>query len=111
MSFIGVNAQNSMHNEFWKEDKRKHSVGSFCISTTTYVYLSVHEKHKNLSEFKKRLISFSTAMVIGGIKEVRDSFTSKGTAEWSDIEANLIGSLAFQVSLTIPLNFNKKSKF
>ena len=110
LSFVGVTAQNSMQKGFWKEDKRKHTVGTFLISTTTYTYLSTHKKYKNLSEFEKRLISFSTAMAIGALKEVHDIYSSKGTLEWRDMEANLIGSLAFQVSITVPLSFKKKAK-
>ena len=110
LSFVGVTAQNSIQKEFWKEDKRKHSVGTFLISTAAYTYLSTHKKHKNLSEFEKRLISFSTAMFLGALKEVHDVYSSKGTPEWGDVEANLVGSLAFQVSLTVPLSFKKKAK-
>lgn len=108
MSFLGVHSQNSMHAEFWKKDKIGHAQSSFLISTGTYVYLATHKKYKHLSEFKKRLISFSIPMILGCVKELSDLPSSNSRqAQWGDMEANLIGSLAFQVSVTIPLNFKK----
>ena len=107
MSFLGVHSQNSMHAEFWKKDKVGHVQSSFIISTGTYVYLATHKKYKHLSEFKKRLIALSIPMILGGIKEIHDMNSRNNSAEWGDMEANLIGSLAFQVSVTIPLNFKK----
>ncbi len=108
MSFLGVHSQNSMHTEFWQKDKVGHAQSSFLISTGTYVYLATHKKYKHLSEFKKRLISFSIPMILGCVKELSDMPSSNNRqAQWGDMEANLIGSLAFQVSVTIPLNFKK----
>lgn len=107
MSFLGVHSQNSMNAEFWKKDKIGHAQSSFIISTGTYVFLATHKKYKHLSEFKKRLISFSIPMLLGCVKEIHDMNSPNNNAQWGDMEANLIGSLAFQVSVTIPLNFKK----
>ena len=107
MTYLGVHSQNSMHAEFWKKDKVGHVQSSFIISTGTYVYLATHKEYKHLSEFKKRLISLSIPMILGGIKEIHDMYSPNNNAQWGDMEANLIGSLAFQVSITIPLNFKK----
>ena len=109
-SFLGAHSQNSMHSEFWKQDKRGHFTGTFLISSGTYVYLSTNKKYRHFSEFKKRLISFSTAMLIGCLKEVGDKFNSSRHSEWGDMEANLMGSLAFQITVSIPLSFRKSSK-
>ncbi|MBG6129125.1 uncharacterized protein YfiM (DUF2279 family) [Aquimarina sp. EL_43] len=105
-----VMAQNTNNTDFWQKDKIMHSVGSFGISTITYTYLSIHPKHKNLPELQKRLISLSTTIIIGSLKEVVDSTSSNHYASWGDMGANAIGALTFQAVVTIPLNFNTRHK-
>lgn len=95
---------------FWEEDKIKHSVGTFGISGITYAYLSIHNKHKNLNEFQKRLISLSTAIVVGSLKEAYDNMSPNNKASCGDMQANMAGTLSFQVAITIPLNFKRKEK-
>ncbi len=107
---INVTAQNITSTDFWQNDKIKHSVGSFGISTVTYTFLSVHNKYKEFPELKKRLISLSTTMLIGSIKEVIDSASSNSHASWSDMGANAVGGLAFQAAISIPINFNSKKR-
>ncbi|MEW7278021.1 hypothetical protein ABW636_05450 [Aquimarina sp. 2201CG1-2-11] len=106
---IGAKAQNITSTDFWQEDKIKHSIGSFGISTATYTFLSIHNKYKEFPELKKRLISLSTTMLVGSIKEMIDS-ASSGNASWGDMGANAVGGLAFQAAITIPINFNNKHK-
>jgi len=108
MTFSNINSQNMISSDFWQKDKIQHSLASFGISTFTYTYLSLHNKHKDLPELKKRLISISAALLIGGLKEVSDSFSPKHDASWGDMGANTAGALAFQVSIAIPLNIKRK---
>ncbi len=107
---IEMTGQNITNTDFWQKDKIMHSVGSFGISTITYTFLSIHNKHKELPELQKRLISFSTTIIIGTLKEVVDSTSSNHYASWGDMGANTIGALTFQAVITIPLNFNTKHK-
>jgi uncharacterized protein YfiM (DUF2279 family) len=107
--FLSTNGQHMGSKDFWKEDKIKHSVGSFGISSITYAYLSVHTKHKNLNEVQKRLISLSTAIIIGALKETIDSLSSNNEASWGDMRANIAGVMAFQVVVTIPLSIKRRS--
>ncbi|EAR11859.1 hypothetical protein PI23P_11017 [Polaribacter irgensii 23-P] len=95
--------------DYWKANKIKHSVGSFGISSVTYAYLSDHTKHKNLNEVQKRLISLSTALIIGTLKETIDSLSPNNEASWGDMRANIAGVLAFQVAITIPLSIKRRS--
>tara|TARA_B100000809_G_scaffold265803_1_gene325805 strand:- start:4730 stop:5122 length:393 start_codon:yes stop_codon:yes gene_type:complete len=110
VTFLNMTGQNMSNEDFWKEDKIKHSVGVFGISSITYAYLSIHSKHKNLNEFQKRLISLSTAIVAGSLKEVIDGISPNNEASWADMGANMAGALAFQVAITIPLNIKSKNK-
>jgi uncharacterized protein YfiM (DUF2279 family) len=110
MTFLSTTGQNMSSENFWKEDKIKHSVATFGISSITYTYLSIHNKHKNLNELQKRLISLSTAIVVGSLKEAIDGISSRGDASWGDMGANMAGALAFQVVITIPLNIKRKEK-
>lgn len=110
MTFLSTTGQNMSSENFWKEDKIKHTVGVFGISSITYAYLSIHNKHKNLSELQKRLISLSTAIVTSGLKEAIDGISPKSEASWGDMGANMAGALAFQVVITIPLNIKRKEK-
>lgn len=105
-----MTGQNITNTDFWQKDKIIHSVGSFGISTITYTYLSIHPKHKELPELQKRLISLSTTIIIGTLKEAVDSTSSNHYASWSDMGANAIGALTFQAVITIPLNFTAKHK-
>jgi uncharacterized protein YfiM (DUF2279 family) len=110
--FSSTTGQNITNKDFWQKDKIGHSIGVFTISTATYAYLSIHKKHRNLSEFQKRLISFSTGTLVGILKEIGDSREPGNHACWGDMKANITGALAFQIALTIPLNFkSKKIKF
>jgi len=104
MTFFGAKGQNMASEDFWHEDKIKHSISTFGVSTFTYTYLSIHDKYKNLPELNKRLISFSTALIIGSLKEIIDVFSARSDASWGDMGANTVGALAFQVAITIPLN-------
>tara|TARA_R110000851_G_C12918456_1_gene550026 strand:+ start:163 stop:531 length:369 start_codon:yes stop_codon:yes gene_type:complete len=110
MTSLSMLSQKMSSKNFWQEDKIKHSVATFSISTVTYAYLSIHKKHKNLNELEKRLISLSTAIVVGSLKEAIDGISSKGNASWGDMGANMAGALAFQIAVTIPLNFKRKQK-
>ena len=108
MTFLGTSGQNMGSKDFWKEDKIKHSIGTFGLSSITYAYLSIHPKHKNLNEFQKRLISLSTAILTCALKEAVDSVSPDGHASWKDMGANMAGVIAFQVVITIPLNKKRK---
>jgi len=108
ITFFGVNCQNMINEDFWQKDKVAHSIVGFGISACAYTYLSLHNKHKNLTKFQRRTISFSVALLAGGLKEVTDSFSSKHDASWGDIGANMAGALAFQVTISIPLNKKRK---
>tara|TARA_R110000851_G_C12776392_1_gene534778 strand:+ start:164 stop:532 length:369 start_codon:yes stop_codon:yes gene_type:complete len=110
ISSLSISSQKMTSENFWQEDKIKHSLATFGISTVTYAYLSIHKKHKNLNELEKRLISFSTAIFVGSLKEAIDGISSKGDASWDDMGANMVGALAFQVAVTIPLNIKRKLK-
>ena len=110
MTFLSTTGQNMSSENFWKEDKVKHSVSVFGVSSITYAYLSIHNKHKNLNEFQKRLISLSTAIAVGSLKEVIDGISPNNEASWADMGANMAGALAFQVAITIPLNIKSKNK-
>lgn len=105
---LDMAGQGMTSTDFWQKDKIKHSIGTFGINTVTYTYLSIHNKHKKLPELHKRLISFSTAMIIGSLKEVFDSTSSKHDASWGDMGANAVGALAFQATVSIPLNLKRK---
>jgi len=110
LTFLGATGQNITSEDFWQEDKVKHSIGVFGISSFTYAYLSIHNKHKNLTELEKRLISLSTALVAGGLKEAFDSISPNHHASWGDMGANTVGAIAFQVTVSIPLNIKRKKK-
>jgi uncharacterized protein YfiM (DUF2279 family) len=71
--------------------------------------LSVHTKRKNLNEVQKRLISLSTALIIGTLKETIDSLSPNNEASWGDMSANIVGVMAFRVAITIPLSIKCKS--
>jgi uncharacterized protein YfiM (DUF2279 family) len=105
---LNTTGQNMSNKDFWQKDKIYHGITVFSISTVTYAYLSIHKKHKNLSDFKKRLISFSTGMLVGILEEVRDSMEPNNHPCWGDLKADMTGALTFQVAVTIPLNFNSK---
>ena len=111
ITFLSTTGQSMANKEFWGSPGRVgHSVGVFSISTATYAYLSIHKKHKNLSEFQKRLISFSAGMFVGILKEVGDSMAPNNFYCWNDMQANALGGMAFQVAVTIPLSFKKKKQ-
>ncbi|MFC5048584.1 hypothetical protein ACFSTE_08870 [Aquimarina hainanensis] len=103
-------AQEHEKGEFWADDKMKHSVGSFGISAITYTYLSYHKRYQHLSELEKRVISFSTTMLVGTLKEVTDKYSSNGVASWADMGANAIGAITFQATVTIPISIKKRKK-
>ncbi len=109
MCFL-MTGQEITTTDFWQKDKIKHSIGTFGISAVTYTYLSIHKKHKKLPEVYKRLISLSTAMAIGGLKEAIDSTSSNRYASWGDMGANAVGVLAFQATISIPLHLKPKRK-
>ena len=44
------------------------------------------------------------------IKEIGDSMEPNNYYCWKDMQANTVGAIAFQVAVTIPLNFKKKNK-
>ena len=98
-----------LSNQFWDgKDKGLHIASTFGVSTATYTFLSLHPKYKNYSTFNKRLISFGSAMLVGLVKETFDGMQKDKVFNPNDMVANLMGSLAFQASVTIPLNFKKK---
>jgi uncharacterized protein YfiM (DUF2279 family) len=109
ITFLSTTGQSMVNKEFWESPGRVgHSRGVFVISTATYSYLTIHKKHRNLSEFQKRLISFSAGMLVGILKEVGDSMEPNNFYCWDDMQANTIGAIAFQVAVTIPIGFKKK---
>ena len=110
ITFLSTTGQSITNKEFWGRDQIGHGRGVFVISTATYTYLTIHKKHRNLSEFQKRLISFSAGMFVGIIKEIGDSMEPNNYYCWKDMQANTVGAIAFQVAITIPLNFKKKNK-
>ena len=110
ITFLSTTGQSIMNEDFWIDEKVGHSRGVFVISTAAYTYLSIHKKHRNLSEFQKRLISFSAGMFVGILKEVGDSMAPNNIFCWNDMQANALGGAAFQVAVTIPLSFKKKNK-
>ncbi|MDY8135519.1 hypothetical protein [Aquimarina sp. 2201CG5-10] len=110
MICINAIGQDITSTDFWEKDKIKHSIVSFGISTATYTYLSLNKKHKKLPELHKRLISLSTTILLGGLKEIMDSSSSNSVASWEDMGANAVGALAFQVTISIPLSFKSKNK-
>ncbi|WP_241448752.1 hypothetical protein [Aquimarina pacifica] len=110
MMFIGMNGQGMMSSEYWQKDKIMHCAVSFGISSATYTYLSMHPKHKEKSELSKRIISLSTATILGALKEVYDSTSPNNFSSWGDIGANAVGAICFQASVTIPLKLNPKNK-
>ena len=110
ITFLSATGQTIIDKEFWKKSHARegHCVGVFTISTVTYTYLSINKKHRNLSEFQKRLISFSAGMFVGILKEIGDSMEPNNRFCWGDMQANALGGAAFQVAVTIPLSFKKK---
>jgi len=111
ITFLSTAGQSMTSKEFWEpEGQVGHCVGVFTISTATYAYLSIHKKHRNLSEFQKRLISFSAGMFVGVLKELGDGMEPDNVFCWNDMQANALGGVAFQVAVTIPLSFKKKNK-
>ena len=111
ITFLSTTGQSMANKEFWEtRGQVGHSVGVFTISTATYAFLSIHKKHRNLSEFQKRLISFSAGMFVGILKEVGDSMAPNNIFCWNDMQANALGGAAFQVAVTIPLSFKKKKQ-
>ena len=111
ITFLSTAGQSMANKEFWETTGQVgHCVGVFTISTATYAYLSIHKKHRNLSEFQKRLISFSAGMLVGILKEIGDSMKPNNLYCWKDMQANALGGAAFQVAVTIPLSFKKKNK-
>jgi len=112
ITFLSTTGQTIIDKEFWKKSHSRegHCVGVFTISSATYAYLSIHKKHRNLSEFQKRLISFSAGMFVGVLKEIGDSMEPNNRFCWGDMQANALGGAAFQVAVTIPLSFKKKNK-
>ena len=110
ITFLSTTGQSITTKEFWGKDSVGHSRGVFTISTATYTYLSINKKHRNLSEFQKRLISFSAGMFVGILKEIGDNMEPNNRFCWNDMQANAVGAIAFQVAVTIPLSFNKKKK-
>ena len=108
ITFLSTTGQSITSKEFWGTDQIGHSRGVFVVSTATYTYLTIHKKHRNLSEFQKRLISFSAGMLVGILKEVGDSMEPNNFYCWDDMQANTIGAIAFQVAVTIPIGFKKK---
>ena len=73
ITFLSTTGQSITNKEFWEIRTSWSLCWSFYISTATYAYLSIHKKHRNLSEFQKRLISFSAGMFVGVLKEIGDS--------------------------------------
>jgi uncharacterized protein YfiM (DUF2279 family) len=111
ITFLSTTGQSITSKEFWKpKGQVGHCVGVFTISTATYAYLSIHKKHRNLSEFQKRLISFSAGMFVGVLKELGDGMEAENRFCWNDMQSNALGGVAFQVAVTIPLSFKKKNK-
>ena len=111
ITFLSTTGQSMANKEFWEtRGQVGHSVGVFTISTATYAFLSIHKKHRNLSEFQKRLISFSAGMFVGILKEIGDGMEPNNIFCWNDMQANALGGVAFQVAVTIPLSFKKKNK-
>jgi uncharacterized protein YfiM (DUF2279 family) len=110
ITFLSTTGQSIMNEDFWIDEKVGHSRGVFVISTAAYTYLSIHKKHRNLSEFQKRLISFSAGMLVGILKEIGDSMEPNNFYCWKDMQANAVGAVAFQVAVTIPLSFKKKKR-
>ncbi len=110
ITFLTTKGQSIMNEDFWIDDKVGHSRGVFVTSAAAYTYLSIHKKHRNLSEFQKRLISFSAGMIVGILKEIGDSMEPNNFYCWKDMQANAVGAVAFQVAVTIPLSFKKKNK-
>jgi uncharacterized protein YfiM (DUF2279 family) len=108
ITFLSTTGQNMTHKDFWQKNKIVHSIAVFSISTGTYAYLSIHKKHKNLSDLQKRLISLSTGMFVAILKEVGDDIRPGNHGCWADMKANMTGALAFQIAITIPLSFNSK---
>lgn len=106
-----VKLENSLNNGFWSQpDKKKHFITTMGISTATYTFLAIHPTYKDFSPFKKRVISFTSAMLVGLIKETIDSRTKNNHFSSGDMFADLSGAFAFQASATIPLNFKKKQE-
>ena len=111
ITFLSTTGQSMANKEFWEvRGQVGHSVGVFAISTTTYTYLSINKKHRNLSELQKRLISFSAGMFVGILKEIGDSMVPNNRFCWNDMQANALGGVAFQLAVMIPLSFKKKNK-
>ena len=112
ITFLSTTGQSITNKEFWASNEKRvgHSLGVFYSSTATYTYLSIHKKHRNLSEFQKRLISFSAGMFVGILKEIGDGMKPNNRFCWNDMQANALGGVAFQVAVTIPLSFKKKNK-
>ena len=75
---ISAKEHNPLFLEFMAEDdKKKHFISTLGVSTATYTFLSIHPRYKKFSPFKKRLISFSSAMLLGLVKETADGFHNK----------------------------------
>jgi len=111
ITFLSTTGQSITSKEFWEpQGQVGHCVGVFTISSVTYAYLSIHKKHRNLSEFQKRLISFSAGMFVGVLKELGDGMEPDNYFCWNDMQANALGGVAFQVAVTIPLSFKKKKQ-
>jgi uncharacterized protein YfiM (DUF2279 family) len=111
ITFLSTTGQSMANKEFWEAPGQVgHCVGVFTISTATYAYLSINKKHRNLSEFQKRLISFSAGMFVGILKEIGDGMEPNNSFCWNDMQSNALGGIAFQVAVTIPLSFKKKKQ-
>lgn len=104
-----VAVENPLNNDFWSQtDKQKHMIATMGVSTATYTFLEFHPTYKNFSTFKKRMISFSSAMLVGLVKETIDSTSKNNQFSSGDMFANLSGAFAFQLSVSIPINLKKK---
>ena len=111
ITFLTTKGQSIVDKEFWEVPGQVgHCVGVFTISTATYAFLSIHKKHRNLSELQKRLISFSAGMFVGILKEIGDGMEPNNRFCWNDMQSNALGGVAFQVAVTIPISFKKKNK-
>lgn len=98
-----------LSDEFWSEnDNKMHFFASYAISASTYLFLSKHPKCKNLSPFQKRSIAFSTSVFFGLLKETIDATQKNDIFSKDDLIADLSGAVAFQATIIIPLNFEKK---
>lgn len=71
-----IKLENPSNNGFWSQpDKKKHFIATMGVNTVTYTFLALHPTYKDFSPLKKRVISFTLAILVGLIKETIDSRT------------------------------------